>query len=316
MTQSTPIEWTDLSWNPVRGCARVSEGCRNCYAETMANRFKGEGQPYEGLIKTTSRGPQWNGKARFVPHMLADPIKLRKPSRIFVNSMSDLFHNDIEFTEIASVFGVMAATPRHTYQVLTKRPERMLEFFAWLDELDSRCTPPKSYLDHIYVEMCSSVVGAEDTNSERARQRKRLKALRSTVMTREWPLSNVWLGVSVEDQDTADERIPLLAQAPAHVRWISAEPLLGPVTLPLIEDLDWVVVGGESGKRARNMDVSWTRSLRDQCASRHLPFLFKQWGRFDGEGREVGKKKSGRLLDGKTWHQFPVTVTLDLGEVA
>jgi len=302
MGNKTNIEWTDATWNPIRGCSRVSEGCRNCYAETVANRFKGQGQPYEGLIAS---GGQWNGQIKLVYEKLIEPLRWQRPRRIFVNSMSDLFHENVPFEYIASVFAVMSVTTRHTYQVLTKRPARMLEFFDW-------------------------ALHAQDFDGEwKKLQPDRYEADRFQCGDRifehwplwiewdkcgydncgpAWPYQNIWLGVSVEDQSTADERIPLLLQTPAAVRWISAEPLLGPINLnhldadaagnrdlcqinaltgdhsdmgrpcPDVAHLNWVVVGGESGPGARPMHPDWARSLRDQCAAAGVEFLFKQWG--------------------------------------
>lgn len=344
MSEKTGIEWTDATWNPIRGCSRVSEGCRNCYAETVANRFKGPGQPYEGLI---ARGGQWNGNIRVVDSLMDQPLRWKNSRRIFVNSMSDLFHESVPDEAIARVFQVMYFAERHTFQVLTKRPQRMLEFLrrcgnggghGWITHNGE---PVESYGG------TGIVVGVE----------------------KRWPLPNVWLGVSVEDQSTADERIRLLLQTPAAVRWISAEPLLGPVDLyrggwsflgalrppkgntgGWEKGLDWVVVGGESGPGARPMHSEWARSLRDQCQAFGVPFFFKQWGEFsdqtelsvkggsedriftadgtflgagvrkyggmvDTEWREkggtwmsrVGKKQAGRLLDGREWNEYPET---------
>jgi len=256
------IEWTGETWNPVIGCRRVSEGCRNCYAEVMAGRIALMGGPagerYSKVVKPGTR--QWNGEAIFVPSALDKPLRWRKPRRIFVNSMSDLFHEDVTNEQIAAVFGAMAACPQHTFQVLTKRPERMVEWFEW--------------------------VGGTG---------------RWFVDTQQpWPLPNVWLGVSVEDQPTADERIPLLLQTPAAVRFVSAEPLLGPVDLrglpfgPLgsrILDaltagcksdtpwhLNWVIVGGESGPGARACDIGWVRSIVEQCRGADVACFVKQLG--------------------------------------
>lgn len=291
MSEKTGIEWTDATWNPIRGCSRVSEGCRNCYAESVANRFKGQGQPYEGLIARTG---QWNGNITVVDHLLDHPLRWRKPRRIFVNSMSDLFHETVPDDVIHAVFSVMAQATQHTFQILTKRPERMRDVLTLWDRIG---ITGNYFHGH--------------------------------------PLPNVWLGVSVEDQATADERIPLLLQTPAAVRWISAEPLIGPIDFSgmwvphqnpamhenMLEALDWVVVGGESGKGARPMQLDWARTLRDQCQSAGVPFFFKQWGEFgpnwfcDGDGKydggpiwmdRMGKKAAGRLLDGREWNEYPV----------
>lgn len=276
------ISWTDETWNPIRGCSRVSEGCRNCYAERVAHRFSGEGQPYEGL--TTSKG-RWNGTIRWVDHKLDEPLRWQRPRMVFVNSMSDLFHPGVSFQQIATVFGIMAAAERHTFQVLTKRPERMVEFFEWL-----KPTSPDFWHEH----WTCFALAATELGSKRVEHRP------------VWPLPNVWLGVSVENQTAADTRIPLLLQAPAQVRWISAEPLLGPLDLSgHLGGLDWVVVGGESGTGARPMHPDWARSIRNQCVEAGVAFHFKQWGAFNEHGQRVGKKASDRILDGRTWDEYP-----------
>ena len=237
------IAWTEETWNPIRGCSRVSEGCRHCYAETVANRFKGPGQPYEGLI---APGGQWNGNITVAHNLIDQPLRWKKPRRIFVNSMSDLFHENVDDYIIRRVFDVMAQCPQHTFQILTKRPERMQQLLSMWERI--------------------GITGDHFKGK---------------------PLPNVWLGVSVEDQTTADERIPLLLETPAAVRWISAEPLLGPIKLTwedradgMIVDkfplLDWVVVGGESGQGARPMHPQWARDLRDQCQAAGVPFFMKQ----------------------------------------
>ena len=301
MADRTGIEWTDATWNPIRGCSRVSEGCRHCYAEKQAARIvamdRGRGIPegsgaYDGLL---AKGGQWNGQVNLVESVLDQPLRWRKPRRIFVNSMSDLFHETVPDWIIDRVFAVMALAEEHTFQVLTKRPERMLNYFStpWRD-LRFRWAGalPINFL----CDENHDLVNFGD----------------------DWPLPNVWLGVSVENQATADQRIPLLLQTPAAVRWISAEPLLGSIQLDWdwlersdpncdlgfqqgdkldkgycgrcyghVDDpihvsphriLDWVVVGGESGVSARPMHPDWVRSLRDQCQETGVPFLFKQWG--------------------------------------
>lgn len=331
MSDGTKIEWTDASWNPLRGCSRVSEGCRNCYAETVAGRFSGPGMPYEGLITKTSKGPTWNGEINLVPEKLAEPLRWTKPRMIFVNSMSDLFHENVPEKYIQKVFAVMAAAKKHTFQILTKRPEKMLKILASKDL--------RWIVDGCIALNKDGLIGPE-------------------IFDMEWPLPNVWLGVSVENQATADERIPLLLQTPAAVRWISAEPLIGPVDISQwidpdyftgcaddgIKGLHWVVAGGESGSNARPMHPDWARSLRDQCQEAGVPFLFKQHGEwlatsfcdddmamlpskrtvyvghdgifhdgssgvdfFGGEEETawVGKKAAGRVLDGRTWDEYP-----------
>lgn len=312
----TSIEWTDKVWNPVRGCSRVSEGCRNCYAERMAVRFSGPGQPYEGLAVMKSDGPQWTGKVVCVEEALDAPLHWRKPCRVFVNSMSDLFHDAVPDEFIDKVFAVMALCPQHTFQVLTKRPERMRDYLLTVQNDDKDMQRWANPACEISDSPCAAGV----------------------VEDNDWPLPNVWMGVSVEDQRTADERIPLLLQTPAAVRWISAEPLLGPMQIRGYlgqiaaiygtRKLDWVVVGGESGPGARPMHPDWARSLRDQCQAAGVAFFFKQWGEaccwaqlpettvelLDRAGEipgqddyffRVGKKAAGRLLDGKEHSEYP-----------
>ena len=290
MSDDSKIEWTDATWNPIRGCSRVSEGCRRCYAESVAARFSGPGLPYDGLVRIGARGKPtgWNGVVRMVPEHLADPLRWRRPRRIFVNSMSDLFHERLTNEQIAAVFGVMAAAPHHTFQVLTKRAARMRAWFEWVG--CQRGQTPRS--------VCSQAASPL------------VKRIWDFAMgDRSWPLPNVWLGVSVENQAAADERIPELLRTPAAVRWISAEPLLGLVDLTMIRDgswydtegadlydattghaywrngdhglgggprLDWIVAGCESGHGARPCDVAWLRSLRDQCAAAGVAFFLKQ----------------------------------------
>lgn len=305
---NSKIEWTNNTWNPIRGCSRVSEGCRNCYAEKIAGRFSGKGNAYEGLAtlhhvrrpngETETTEARWTGKIAFIEKHLLDPLKLKKPSRIFVNSMSDLFHEGVTPEMHGDIFNVMARAPQHIYQILTKRPKEMLSVMKTGAELD----------------LAKKFMGE---------------------FKQPWPPSNWWFGVSVEDQKTAEERIPLLLQTPAAVRWVSYEPALGPVdftewtcadvaTSP--SSLDWIVCGGESGTGARPMHPDWARSVRDQCVEAGVPFFFKQWGdnvpicaasveqvqkHADIEAfREmpmyrVGKKNAGRLLDGREWNEYP-----------
>ena len=299
------IEWTEKTWNPIRGCSRISEGCRNCYAERMATRFSGEGKPFHGYAESTPSGPRWTGKVSLIPEMLDKPLRWRKPARVFVNSMSDLFHESLSFEEIAAVFGVMAACPQHTFQVLTKRAERMREFL---------CDPGR---DFDVVQEMAKWVGKNGRFKGEGRT-KWLRSLESIL-----PLPNVELGVSVEDQAAADERIPYLLDCPAAVRWVSAEPLLGEIDfrdvtlLPVgaVGDdsprvglnalaghvigpddvrsdlrLDWIVVGGESGPVARPCEVSWIRSIIRQCRDAEVPVFVKQ-----DSGPRAGRQ--GRLPD-------------------
>lgn len=276
MGGKTGIQWTDATWNPLRGCSRVSEGCRNCYAEKVAARFSGPGAPYEGLAEVGAKGARWNGQIKLVHEHLGDPLRWRKPRRIFVNSMSDLFHEAVPFEYIAAVFGVMAAAREHTFQILTKRPKRALAFFEWLDHpvFDGRA-PFDVCARYAIRRLDPKIIG------------------RSRLMdpTAPWPPPNVWLGVSVEDQATADTRIPILLDLPAAMRFISAEPLLGPICFGGRDGwlsgtrsssagpgIDWVIVGGESGPGARVCDVAWVRMIVAQCQEARTACFVKQLG--------------------------------------
>lgn len=259
MGRKTNIPWTDSTWNPIRGCTAVSLGCANCYAARMALRFSGLGKPYHGLVRSTAHGPQWTRKIKMIKEHLVDPLCWREPRRIFVNSMGDLFHEGISFDDIAKVWKIMDWAQHHTFQVLTKRPDRMREFVRWWGDL---------------------------------------------------PPDNLWLGVSAENQEWADKRIPILIDIPATVLFVSCEPLLGAVdlsdyfraktaiSLVSAEGVTWVVVGGESGSGARRMDLAWARSLRDQCRKYGVPFFFKQKGEI--LAREMGcSARAGN--DSKEW---------------
>ena len=263
MSATTGISWTDSTWNPVRGCSRVSQGCTHCYAETVAARFSKPGQPYDGL---TDEHGRWNGRTMVIDKHLADPIRWREPRKIFVNSMSDLFHESISDEVIDKIFVVMAFARRHTFQVLTKRPERMREYAPTPDRWDAArhwlrsLLPKKSLGAWEYV----GVMMADQP----------------------WPLPNVWLGVSAEDQETWDDRVEQLGRTPAAVRFVSAEPLLGPIDcgnafdLPVsgsdYQPIDWVIVGGESGPGHRPMDPEWAESIVRQCDLAHVAVFVKQ----------------------------------------
>jgi len=249
MSDRSAIEWTEATWNPVTGCTQVSPGCAHCYAKTFAERFRGvPGHPYEMGFDLTPR-----------PDRIAQPLEWKRPRLIFVNSMSDLFHEDVDISFIQQVFQTMEQAHWHTFQVLTKRGERLAELAPMLP----------------------------------------------------WP-SNVWMGVSVENQRWVS-RIDYLRQTPAAVKFLSCEPLLGPLTLDL-KGIDWVIVGGESGHGARPMQLDWARSVRDQCLEQKVPFFFKQWGAYDEGGIRRGKKASGRLLDGVTWDAFPTSIRAATGD--
>ncbi|HYF16322.1 MAG TPA: phage Gp37/Gp68 family protein [Ramlibacter sp.] len=313
MADKSPIEWTDATWNPVRGCSRVSAGCMNCYAEGVAARFAGPDQPFEGLAVRTSQGPKWTGQVRLVPELLETPLHWRKPRMIFVNSMSDLFHEEVPLLFIAHVFAIMTCAGWHTFQVLTKRAARMREVLtsrefnqAWRDECGRLSMEHKNaHAPHI----------PGDDGYE--------------------PRRNIQLGVSVEDQPNADERIPHLLATPAAVRFVSVEPMLGRIRLDAITNrapppqpgqvrdidpwdehnalsgvgvskmgfertggpkLDWVIAGGESGPGARPVHPLWIKSLRDQCEAARVPFFFKQWGEW-GPSEQVALAAPGRAFE-------------------
>lgn len=299
MADKTGIEWTDATWNPVRGCTKVSPGCDNCYAMRQARRMDHPGGAYEGLTRILNCRPQWNGKITLVPDLLSQPLRWTRPRRIFVNSMSDLFHPGVPDSFIDLVFSVMALSPQHTFQVLTKRPNRMHHYVQGLEDARSdgnilMKSPIAEAMREVAMMRGSPFPG---------------NAPLELLIEGRWPLPNVWLGVSVENQAAADERIPDLLRTPAAVRWLSAEPLLGPVDLERVQwpgkhkvdvlrrgawdlpgwvggftnhsdmnGVDWVVVGGESGPGSRPMHPAWVRVLRDQCCESGVAFLFKQWG--------------------------------------
>lgn len=268
----TSIEWTDKTWNPVVGCSLVSAGCENCYAMGVAGRRMSAAHKGLTVLRAHGKGQRWTGEVRYLPERLATPLGWRKPRRVFVNSMSDLFHEAVPDDVIAAVFGVMAATPQHTYQVLTKRPERARAWFRWY-EGESDASP--------YAAVCAA--REEFLHAGHLHARDALAAHSDA-----WPLPNVWIGVSVEDQETADERIPVLLDLPAAIRWGSYEPALGPVDFNLwLDALDWIVVGGESGVRARPFDVAWARSTIAQCLDAGVPVFVKQLGRKPHDGTRL-----------------------------
>ena len=239
------IEWTEITWNPLRGCLAISPGCVHCYAAAIAAKMAARGKAYEGLAKPTFYGPRWTGEVLEASWKLSDPEKWDDPKMVFVNSMSDLFFERVRELYIQQIFTVMRDTPRHTYQILTKRSERMLD-------LDPRI---------------------------------------------DWP-ENVWMGVSVENNDYLG-RIDDLRRTSAYVKFLSLEPLLGPLPDLDLTGIDWVIAGGESGPDARAMDVTWVREIRELCLSSGVPFFFKQWGGVD-------RRATGRTLDGRTWDEMPL----------
>jgi protein gp37 len=305
---NTSIEWTDMTWNPVTGCTKVSPACQNCYAETIANRFKG-GKAFPNGFEVTLH-----------PERLEQPLRTRKPSRIFVVSMGDLFHEDVPVEFVDRVFGVMAAAYWQTFQVLTKRPDRLLE---WAVERFQ-------YHQHgggIGWEGRAGRVWEHAGKWTDPKQDKWWTEEGEQINFGAWPLPNVWVGVTAENQEQADKRIPLLLQVPAAVRFVSVEPMLGPVDLsmylpgegfpvtdpyldapdgaqlgryrrgihtwePVLPGLDWVICGGESGPKARPMHPDWARSLRDQCQAAGVPFFFKQWGEWKPRMQMRGREES------------------------
>jgi protein gp37 len=241
MAQRSSIEWTEATWNPTTGCTKVSHGCTNCYAEKMANRLRAMGQErYRDGFKLTLQDD-----------VVRLPLQWKKPRVIFVNSMSDLFHKDVPTDFVKRCFDVMQEASHHTFQVLTKRPNRVVEI---ANELP-------------------------------------------------WP-TNVWMGTSVENEAVTN-RIDGLRGIPAAVRFLSMEPLLGPVPYLKLADIHWVIAGGESGPGSRPMDPQWVRQIRDQCQKGKVPFFFKQWGAFGEDGIRRSKKSNGRELDGEEWSEMP-----------
>jgi protein gp37 len=315
MSDGSAIEWTDATWNPVRGCVKVSPGCKHCYAETFAERWRGiKGHPFEQGFDL-----------RLVPEALDKPLRWKKARRIFVNSMSDLFHEDVSNEYIAAVFGVMAARPVHDFQVLTKRAERMRDWFKWIGERGGVCKFIRAN-PGVLRDWFASGSRFGTYRGQRIRTSEDAWAIVfNAAACSSWPLPNVWLGVSVENQEYADERIPALLATPAAVRFLSVEPLLGPVDLHAVQipgerdglrfsaltrqhedrygssdtTLDWIIVGGESGPGAREMKPEWVRRIRDDVTDAGAALFFKQWG-------GVRKKLAGRELDGRTWDEFPV----------
>lgn len=326
MSAHSKIEWTESTWNPLRGCSRKSPGCFNCYAEGIAYRFSGPGQAYEGLAKLVNGKPTFTGKIRTVPELLDQPIRWSRGRRIFVNSTSDLFHENVPFQFIADVFAVMACTQRHTYQILTKRPERALEFFKWLDaqnDAQGLNEPSRGFWPE--------VVSPSKVYPEWKPWREGKRHGGYDNCGPGWPLTNVQIGVSVEDRERWLERISMLREiTAAAVRFVSYEPALEHLGDDLdLSGIDWLICGGESGPHARPMHADWARSIRDQCHRAGVAFFFKQWGewapreaynsewmesdeiagKWDGVSYRYGKKSAGRILDGRTWDEFPKVAT-------
>lgn len=294
MAEHSSIEWTDATWNPITGCSVVSPGCTNCYAMKLAGTRLKHHASRAGLTTDSKAGPVWNGQVRLNAQWLDQPLRWKKPSMIFVCAHGDLFHERVPDEWIDQVFAIMALSPRHTFQVLTKRSARMRDYLS---------TRAGDWQLHW---------------PDAARKAGALLGDIATVKRVTLPLPNVWLGVSAEDQRRADERIPDLLATPAAIRYLSAEPLLGPIDLTMIPtggrigdsilcgdalrgppdmqsggSLDQVIVGGESGQGARPMHPDWARSLRGQCAAAGVPFFFKQWGSW-GPGANFAADTSAR----------------------
>ena len=242
MTTTSKIEWTEQTWNPTVGCTKISPGCKHCYAELMAQRLQAMGtHGYENGFKLT-----------LLPSRLQEPLQRKKKTVYFVNSMSDVFHEDVPFEYIDQIFESIAKTPQHTYQILTKRADRMAQYFI------NRPVP-----------------------------------------------DNAWLGVSVEDQEYGVPRIALLRQVSAKIRFLSVEPLLEDLGDLDLTNIHWVIVGGESGAKARPMQKEWVEDIRIQCEEANVAFFFKQWGGWGADGKKRAKRYNGRELNGRTWDQMP-----------
>lgn len=332
MSGASKIEWTDATWNPIVGCSIVSPGCTNCYAMRMAarieainragstddNGYRVRAAPgaktrdhYEGTTRKVNGNAVWTGKLALAPdHILTAPLHWKKPRRIFVNSMGDLFHENAPDEWIDKVFAVMALCPQHQFQVLTKRAERMRAYFEKEDRIFGA---RRRMVFKVATDLEDSLEIAAPREVFRYQGAGEGKKELCCTGLRTWPLKNVWLGVSAERQQEADERIPHLLQTPAAIRFVSCEPLLGPIDLrglqsdldqvgeryvldaltgrvlfgsiaeqpaqqSLVAKLDWIIVGGESGPGARPMHPDWARALREQCTAAGVPFFFKQWG--------------------------------------
>lgn len=313
MATDTKIEWADKTWSPLIGCDRVSEGCLGCYAISQARIRSFNPNPkistaFAGTVDRIDGRIDWTGQVNQLEDRLTEPLRWKKPAKVFVNSLSDLFHKNVDHDFIVKVFAVMALTPQHTFQILTKRHARMRSVLNDLCDCGNGHVPGV----HFRSAMAWAVSKANPDRihglPDDAEQR---------VYNAPWPLTNIHLGVSVEDQQWADIRIPALLDTPAAVRWISAEPLLGPIRLSaswipipadyrpveladilgvgLQERLDWVVAGGESGPKARPAHPDWFRSLRDQCAAANVPYLFKQFGDW---GLEAPLDENGSIRPG------------------
>jgi protein gp37 len=325
MADNSKIEWTDATWNPVTGCSVVSPGCTNCYAMRLAGGRMRSHPSRVGLTDRSKAGPVWNGRLIFNREWLDLPLRWRRPRMVFVCAHGDLFHENVPDEWIDRIFAVMALAPQHRFQVLTKRAARMREYMSSID--NGKCGRLDGYRDALIEGTAQEILY------------ERFGEDSSMWLAVSLPLPNVWLGVSVEDQARAEERIPDLLATPAAVRWVSAEPLLGPVDLEVAwagetalnaecwgecgwcenglpplhncqrglgderrvrSGLDWIVAGGESGPGARPMHPDWARGLRDQCAAAGVPFFFKQWGEWAPETAAMNCPVCGKVEPGAT----------------
>ena len=342
MAGTTSIEWTEKSWNPIAGCKILSKGCRQCYAMGIAGRLEAMRTVphYQGLTEKVNGRFVWSGKIGVAGWKTwLEPLRWTKPAKIFVNSMSDLGYEGVSDEIIYRALAVMALScqephrattlgwtwrRRHIFQILTKRPARLVPIINNLAQYSRRRSDSDLEI-HPFSKAVFEV--SDQLPSKFARQG--LSIAWSWV---QFGFPGLWLGTSVEDEHTARVRLPVLLYAAAPVLWVSVEPMLGQIRLtnlqtddrlqkidalrgnaivfgrtrPLSRGLNWVVVGGESGNGARPMNPDWVRSLRDECRAADVPFFFKQWGHFNARGVAVGKYKAGRVLDGRTWNQEPV----------
>lgn len=356
------IEWTDRTWNPVIGCSEISPGCTNCYAARMAHRLAGmphTKERYQGLTKRIGEKQRivWNGELRTVWDVMLEPANRTIPTKYFVGSMTDLFHSLVEFETLATIFAVMALCPQHTFQVLTKRPHRAVEFFDWADKYRKidrmaegilHANPDLFYEKELIINQSGDYLKAPGANVKKHLLKSGWGFNMERSVNYDYygrrPYPHIWIGTSIEDNDR-EGRIANLLEIPAAVRFLSCEPLLGAVTLPVdCSDgsgfVDWVIAGGESGPGARPCHPDWIRSLRDQCAQMRTPFFFKQWGEYlpisqasevlygpmsdevadkalrqvkgphDNFYYKLGKKLAGHRLDGVEHLEFPQTPIL------
>ena len=336
----TKIEWTNETWNPIIGCNKISPGCDNCYAEKMAHRLKFNPKTVGKYYFITNNG-KWTGEMHAFVDEFQKPLQWKNPRMIFVCSMGDLFHESVPFEWINRVFAVIASCQHHTFQILTKRPKRMKEYFDYINQ-ESIKYHAREVRNISYAESRINVMLSDISNLK--------------IKDRKFPFNNLWLGVTTENQEQANKRIPILLQIPAAIRFVSCEPMLSNIDLTRVSKLtglglkyinslsgiewyndidsnnynnwygklDWVICGGESGPKARPMHPNWVKSLRDQCKNAEVPFFFKQWGEWTTSFMvpvdlskvkntsidnttyyKVGKKKAGRKLNGVEYNEFP-----------